>query len=257
MVFNFNKKIIYICRKCNNNFFPKQHNSKFCSNCKYYSKLKNRKLICKICNHIFIPTNSKQILCGNKQCMKQNNNNLWNIMYRNKMGYKQANTIKGNCIICGNIFLQTNVNNKVCRNKNCRLKCSSDSALKRYYINKSKILSQRKNDINYMIKTKLRMRVRDAVIRQKCKKAYKTMEILGCTIFEFRKYLEKQFKKGMNWTNYGRSGWVIDHIKPCCSFNLLKESEQKECFHYTNLQPLWYKENLQKSGKLNYENITN
>ena len=49
----------------------------------------------------------------------------------------------------------------------------------------------------------------------------------------------------MAWDNYGtgQNGkgtqeWQIDHIKPCASFDLSKESEQKKCFHYTNLQPL-------------------
>jgi desulfoferrodoxin (superoxide reductase-like protein) len=62
--------------------------------------------------------------------------------------------------------------------------------------------------------------------------------------------LEKQFKLGMNWDNYGRSGWHIDHIKPCASFDLTKKEEQLKCFHYTNLQPLWARENLIKSDKI-------
>ena len=55
----------------------------------------------------------------------------------------------------------------------------------------------------------------------------------------------------MTWDNYGRSGWVIDHIRPCASFNLSKSSEQKKCFHYSNLQPLWEEDNLVKSDKYN------
>ena len=57
----------------------------------------------------------------------------------------------------------------------------------------------------------------------------------------------KKFVSGMSWENYGK--WHIDHIKPCASFNLLEEDEQKKCFHYTNLQPLWAKDNLKKGGK--------
>ena len=48
------------------------------------------------------------------------------------------------------------------------------------------------------------------------------------------------------WDNYGQKGWVIDHILPCCSFDLSKPEEQRKCFHYSNLQPLWESDNLRK-----------
>ena len=57
----------------------------------------------------------------------------------------------------------------------------------------------------------------------------------------------------MNWDNYGQ--WHIDHIRPCASFNLLDPIEQKICFHYTNLQPLWAEDNLKKSNKENYYDL--
>jgi hypothetical protein len=52
----------------------------------------------------------------------------------------------------------------------------------------------------------------------------------------------------MSFKNYGK--WHIDHIRPCASFDLSKASEQKECFHYTNLQPLWAEDNLSKGIKV-------
>ncbi len=60
-------------------------------------------------------------------------------------------------------------------------------------------------------------------------------------------YLEKKYKKGMTRDNYG--DWHVDHIKPCASFDLTDAKQQMLCFHYTNLQPLWAKENLQKGKK--------
>jgi hypothetical protein len=53
----------------------------------------------------------------------------------------------------------------------------------------------------------------------------------------------------MSWSNHGTI-WEIDHIKPVSSFDLTDEDQQKQCFHYTNLQPLTKKENRTKSNKL-------
>jgi hypothetical protein len=54
----------------------------------------------------------------------------------------------------------------------------------------------------------------------------------------------------MTWDNYGKKGWHVDYILPCASFDLTKEEEQKKCFHYTNLQPLWWLDNIKKSDKI-------
>ncbi len=106
------------------------------------------------------------------------------------------------------------------------------------------------NDLEYRILENCRTRVNDA-IRSKAKKSDHTIELLGCTKKEYVKYLEEKFKHGMTWGNYGKlpDGWQIDHIKPCCKFNFIYSEEQKKCFHYTNTQPLWAKENSIKGGR--------
>jgi hypothetical protein len=71
-------------------------------------------------------------------------------------------------------------------------------------------------------------------------------ELLGCTFEEVREHIEIQFKDGMTWKNQG--DWHIDHMRPCESFDLTKEDQQRECFHYTNLQPLWAFDNLSKGA---------
>ena len=65
-----------------------------------------------------------------------------------------------------------------------------------------------------------------------------SFSLLGCTIKEYKQHLESQFKPEMNWDNHGDI-WEIDHIKPCNSFDLIDIEQQKQCFHYTNLQPLF------------------
>jgi hypothetical protein len=77
-----------------------------------------------------------------------------------------------------------------------------------------------------------------------------TMELIGCTVSELKKHIEKQFRPGMNWDNWTVDGWHLDHIRPCASFDLTDPEQQKECFHYTNLQPLWGEENLRKGARV-------
>jgi hypothetical protein len=89
------------------------------------------------------------------------------------------------------------------------------------------------------IKEYLRCRIWHA-LKGKCKSA-QTMKLIGCSIDFFKQHLEKQFKKGMSWQNYGQ--WHVDHIKQCWKFDLSKKSEQFKCFNYKNLRPLWAKEN--------------
>ena len=74
--------------------------------------------------------------------------------------------------------------------------------------------------------------------------------IIGCSIEQLKQHLEKQFKIGMTWNNYGKYGWHVDHIIPCSNFDLIKIDEQKKCFNYLNLQPLWALENILKGNKI-------
>jgi len=74
------------------------------------------------------------------------------------------------------------------------------------------------------------------------------MELVGCSIEELMKHIESQFTDGMSWENQGE--WHIDHVRPCASFDLTDEQQQRECFHYTNLQPLWAEDNLRKRAKI-------
>ena len=81
-------------------------------------------------------------------------------------------------------------------------------------------------------------------------KSARTLQLLGCTPEFLRSYLESKFLPGMSWENYGINGWHMDHIIPCNSFDLSDPEQQKTCFHYTNLQPLWAKDNIKKGDRL-------
>ena len=70
---------------------------------------------------------------------------------------------------------------------------------------------------------------------------------IGCSSIQLKSYLESKFQPGMTWDNYGE--WEVDHIKPLSIFNLTNVIEFQEACSYKNLQPLWKKENREKSNK--------
>lgn len=92
-----------------------------------------------------------------------------------------------------------------------------------------------------------------AVKKQATKKAMKTAALIGCSIKHLLRHLESQFEPGMNWQNMGRLGWHIDHIIPCAAFDLNRPDHQRECFHFTNLRPMWEKQNLVRGSKVDGE----
>ena len=100
-------------------------------------------------------------------------------------------------------------------------------------------------DISFKIAKNLRSRLSKAISRNI--KEGSAISNLGCTLDEFKVYLESMFAPGMSWDNYGE--WHIDHIRPLCSFDLTDLNKIKEACHYNNLQPLWAKDNLSKISK--------
>jgi hypothetical protein len=102
--------------------------------------------------------------------------------------------------------------------------------------------------IENRLKNSLRSRVRNFLKSVNIIKTNKTILMVGCSPESLKKHLEKQFKEGMCWDNYGYHGWHIDHIIPLSSAKT--EEEIYKLIHYTNLQPLWARDNLIKSNKL-------
>ena len=107
----------------------------------------------------------------------------------------------------------------------------------------AKAVTKYKTNTSHRLIVTCRNRIYSAL---KTKKCIKTIDFLGCTGEELKLYLQSMFRRGMNWENQG-SVWHVDHIMPCASFDLSDPSQQKRCFHYTNLQPLFASENLKKN----------
>ena len=77
------------------------------------------------------------------------------------------------------------------------------------------------------------------------KKEGKTIDLLGYSAIDLKKYIEALFISGMTWDNHGE--WEIDHIKPVTSFD--KETHPSIVNALSNLQPLWKSENRKKYNK--------
>lgn len=129
--------------------------------------------------------------------------------------------------------------------KNKYYKDHEQTKEKNRFYTKKRYLRDKINRPYILFKNNLRIRIYSA-LKGKCK-SKSTMKLIGCSIENLQKHLELKFQDGMSWANYGK--WHVDHIKPCASFDLSNQKQQEECFHYTNLQPLWARDNIIKGAK--------
>lgn len=109
-------------------------------------------------------------------------------------------------------------------------------------------LDKLRTDVEFKLRHTLRNRMNKALRSQW--KSGSFVRDLGCSISEFKAHIESLFKPGMSWDNHSITGWHLDHIIPLSSFNLSNYEDFKKAAHYTNLQPLWYKENIVKRNRI-------
>lgn len=129
----------------------------------------------------------------------------------------------------------------------------NERSKERYSLKKTSIIKQqneyckqrRETDVGFKISGYLRSRLTKA-IKNNAKNG-SAVKDLGCTIEQLKQHFELLFVSNMSWDNYGE--WHIDHIKPLSSFDLTNPAELKKACHYTNLQPLWAKDNLKKGKR--------
>jgi hypothetical protein len=118
--------------------------------------------------------------------------------------------------------------------------------------NKNHIKIYKKNKYNnnflYKLTENVRCRIKTFLKIKNLTKKNKTFDVVGCSPQFLKEYLENKFIDGMTWENYGFYSWHIDHIIPLSSAKT--EEEIYKLCHYSNLQPLWDKENLSKGSKL-------
>lgn len=70
---------------------------------------------------------------------------------------------------------------------------------------------------------------------------------LGYTLADLVAHLERLFRDGMTWDNYGK--WHVDHVRPCAAFDLTDSDQFHSCWALDNLQPLWASDNVRKGAR--------
>jgi hypothetical protein len=203
-----------------------------------------------------------------KICIKcKNNFSLDNFNKVNKVGYKQYT--QSQCKVCqaeySAYYRLTHPNyhkiyyedNKKCYKENkIKFQLVNPDYDKSYYqFNKKRIIAQQNEhtkqrmlkDVNFKLKKSLRNRLYQAI--KNLQKVGSAVRDLGCTIPELKEHLEKQWQSGMTWDNWTTDGWHVDHKKALANYDLTNREQFLEACHYTNLQPLWWHENLAKSDK--------
>jgi hypothetical protein len=161
---------------------------------------------------------------------------------------KESNKYRQICKICYKAYNSKHYKNNT---TNIKIKTKQYKELhraeyKKYYRNYMR--TRLSTDINFKLLHNYRKRVWEACIG--IDKDQNTIDLIGCNSDEFRKHLESKFKPEMNWSNYGKNGWHVDHIIPCSRFDMSDKEQKKKALHFTNTQPLWWWENLSKGDKI-------
>lgn len=109
------------------------------------------------------------------------------------------------------------------------------------------LLERLRKDIQFKIAHHLRTRLRQALsANHPGSKNGSAVRNLGCSIAEFKIYIEEQLQPGMTWQNWTYDTWHLDHKKPLAAFDLSDPAQLREACHYTNLRPLWGTANMRR-----------
>lgn len=229
-------KLCYICEMKDKDQTPQSYkNCKFCNKLFLVAKYREKQTFCsKSCTFYFY----NKALAENPEIWKQKMANRRSYNGAENPNY-QGGGVQKTCIHCNSIFNVAHYN--IRGNKHLGMYCS----LKCCRAHKTK---------NAMSKPQKKLKIKYKRIFCRIVKSYSTktadawLSIFGYTKQELLSHLENLFTDGMNWDNYGK--WHIDHVVPVSAFNFENESDKDfiNCWSLKNLQPLWAKDNLIKSG---------
>ena len=200
---------------------------------------------CTACGKKFNPKSAAALYCSDcSKSIAYQKSRARNVAYRVRNHNSKPLGSNINCKLCKNVFI---------KKYNIELYCDDCKKIKHKTQEARKIINanmRRKNKENPVVLAKTRFRniLSQALRRDNYGKKSKANEVLGCTWDEFKLHIERQFVKGMTWEN--KSKWAIDHIVPLASAKT--EEDVIRLNHFTNLRPLWAKDNLAKGAKMEH-----
>ncbi|HEV3223855.1 MAG TPA: hypothetical protein VGZ90_13295 [Puia sp.] len=197
---------------------------------------------------------NKEAICAKN---REDKKDKWPEIYKSRAGYRERT--KEYASAWQKEYRKKNKQKLSELNKKYRIENAEILKIKsRSWLDKNKVLvreSKKKykkmkiaTDPGYKIKCLLRGRIYKAI--RGLDKRESTLTLLGCSVDYFKSYFESLFTEGMNWDKFMNGEIHMDHIRPCASFDLTIEEEQRKCFNYTNIQPLWAMDNFIKSKKI-------
>lgn len=193
--------------------------------------------ICPHCNTPFTPRNLRQRYCG-KSCKRLAADKRYRITHHTaRQAYRQRH------------LMPEDVRER--RRKQQRTVHRHHAAMRRAWLQRNPH-KRREYDQRYratprqLLLTRLGNRLRNLLNKNRSPKHSRTISFIGCSLPQLLNHIERQFRPGMNWGN--RHLWHVDHIRPCASFDLTDPDQQRACFHFTNLRPLWKHLNQRKGA---------
>ena len=221
-------------------------------------RLSNIKRICKnyTCDKEFTPTRNNQVFCSeicadrqgkkdwkdrNKEIYKKSERERKKRKYENDQDYRESRKIK---VSTRYHSLSKEEKRELSRKQRA---AQDPDKLKKYH--REYFANRIQSDINFLLISNLRTLTKGAIKRGGAKTDLETIKLIGCSLEECREHIEAQFDSKMNWDNWDRDGWHLDHIRPCSSFDLVQKKQQYVCFNWRNLRPLSSEENMSKNNQ--------
>jgi hypothetical protein len=203
--------------------------------------------ICPVCGKSFSRRRIDQMHCGTQECRRA----YWNA-YKAAKRLEAGHVPIGSALTCQNCGKScTKVHKRQFYCEACMVLCATEQlpkAKKRINTYACNYYKQKRQDdprfaVRQRMSAHINMSLRDG------KEGRSWEALVGYTITDLMRHLERQFLKGMTWEN--RDQWHIDHIVPlkCFHYETADDPEFRAAWALSNLRPLWGRDNIVKSGK--------